>query len=356
MLAGNPGLGKSQVTAHMAAIVSTGGYWPVDGTSAEPGNVVILSAEDDPEDTIRPRLEAAGADLSRVFVLEAVVDQLGGDGEEQRRAFSLRTDLHRLGAMLTDIGGAALIVIDPVTAYLGQTDSHKNAEIRALLAPLSNMAAKFGAAVVCVSHFNKTSGGEALMKITGSLAFVAAARAAFVVVKDPEDECRRLFLAMKNNLGSDQGGLAFTVQSAQVTCLTGTIETSRVVWDAAPVTMTADQAIAAQGDQEDRSELADAIEFLRQELAGGGVLSRQLRKAADGGGLAWRTVQRAKRALGVVSNKQGMQGGWLWRLPEQTESEECQESPKSATQYEWQPSDSPGGLRERTSREVAIEI
>lgn len=356
MLAGNPGLGKSQVTANMAATVSVGGSWPLDGASCELGNVVILSAEDDPEDTIRPRLEAAGADLSRVFILEAVVEPLTGGAKELRRAFNLKTDLDRLGVMLTDIGGAALIVIDPVTAYLGATDSHKNAEIRALLAPLSDMAGKHGAAVVCVSHFNKASGGEALMKVTGSLAFVAAARAAFVIVKDPEDEHRRLFLPMKNNLGNDHSGLAFTVQSAQVESPTGIIETSRVVWEAGVVAVTADQAIASQGIQEDRGELTGAIEFLREELTDGGVLVKQLRKAADNAGQAWRTVQRAKTVLGVVSSKQGMLGGWIWRLPERSESEERQECLKSATQYEWRPSDSVGALRGKNAEEVEIEI
>lgn len=74
MLAGNPGLGKSQITASMAATVTTGGTWPVDRARCERGNVVFLSAEDDAEDTIRPRLEAAGADLARVYILDAVVD------------------------------------------------------------------------------------------------------------------------------------------------------------------------------------------------------------------------------------------------------------------------------------------
>ena len=133
MLAGNPGLGKSQTAgADMAARVSTGGGWP-DGGRCERGNVVILSAEDDAEDTIRPRLEAAGADLSRVFILDAVVDGYRADGSEAHRAFNLKGDLFRLGRMLEEIDGAALIVIDPITAYLGETDSHKNAEIRARL-------------------------------------------------------------------------------------------------------------------------------------------------------------------------------------------------------------------------------
>lgn len=155
MLAGHPGLGKSQLTASMAAIVTTGGLWPVDKTRCERGNVVFFSAEDDAEDTIRPRLEAAGADLDRIFILDAVME---GNGTRPR-AFNLKADLPRLGQMLEYIGDVALVVIDPVTAYLGDTDSHKNADIRALLSPLGELASRHGAAVVCVSHLNK--GGAA---------------------------------------------------------------------------------------------------------------------------------------------------------------------------------------------------
>src|SRR5690606_23342500 len=126
--------------------VTTGGVWPVDKTRCDRGSVVILSAEDDPADTIRPRLEAVGADLSRVFILDAVIDGYQVEGGAMHRSFNLVEDMARLGNLLTEIGDVALIVIDPITAYLGGADSHKNAEIRALLAPLSDMAANHGAA------------------------------------------------------------------------------------------------------------------------------------------------------------------------------------------------------------------
>src|SRR5205814_734918 len=131
IVAGNPGLGKSQVTLFMAAIASTGGRWPVDKTSCEPGNVIVLSAEDDAADTIRPRLEAARADLGRVYILDAVRDDNGAE-----RPFSLKRDLGRLSELIVRIGDVALIVIDPLTAYVGNTDSHVSAEVRQLMAPV----------------------------------------------------------------------------------------------------------------------------------------------------------------------------------------------------------------------------
>jgi hypothetical protein len=348
MLAGNPGLGKSQVTVSMAAVVSTGGTWPVDLTPCERGHVIFLSAEDDPADTIRPRLEAAGADLSRVFILDAVVESYLSDGGKVVRAFNLAKDMARLGEMLAEIGNVALIVIDPITAYLGEADSHKNAEIRALLSPLSDLASRHGTAVVCVSHLNKSGGGEALMRVTGSMAFVAAARAAFIVAKDQENEARRLFLPLKNNIGNDQTGLAFAVQSAQVKSAAGLIETSRVMWEAEAVTVTADEAMIQQGDPEERSAVEDARQFLTGLLTDGSISSKQIRADAEGAGYSWRTIQRAQKALGIEAVKEGMKGQWVWRLAGPSGREDRQEPPKNAKQIAWQPSHSSGdvgGLR-----------
>lgn len=348
IIAGNPGLGKSQVTVGMAATVSTGGLWPVDGKRCEVGNVIILSAEDDPSDTIRPRLEAAGADLSRVYILDAVLDGPLVGGGETPRAFNLKTDIDHLGSMLKEIGGAALVIIDPITAYLGTTDSHKNAEIRALLSPLAELAGQYGAAVVAVSHFNKNANTEALMRVTGSLAFVAAARAAYVVARDPENEARRLFLPLKNNLGNDQSGLAFTVEAVQVESAIGMIGTSRVVWESSAVTVTAEEAMRPQVNNEERSDLDDAKDFLRGLLADGAVSSNQIRKDADGAGHNWRTIQRAQKDLGVIAFKDGMRGGWNWRLGTLSRPEDSQGVTKTATQNGWQPSGIVGDLRAAT--------
>lgn len=328
----------------MAATVSTGGLWPVDGECCEVGNVILLSAEDDPSDTIRPRLEAAGADLSRVYILDAVRDAPIVAGSETPRAFNLKTDIDQLGRMLKAIGGAALVIIDPITAYLGTTDSHKNAEIRALLSPLAELAGLHGAAVVAVSHFNKNANTEAMMRVTGSLAFVAAARAAYVVARDPEHEARRLLLPLKNNLGNDQTGLAFTVESAQVESAAGRIETSRVVWESSVVTTTAEEAMRPPVHDDERSDLDDAKAFLRELLAKGPVPSKQIRADTEGAGHAWRTIQRAQKALGIVAVKDGMKGGWVWRLDTPSRPEERQDTTKAASKNGWQPSYSSGGL------------
>jgi hypothetical protein len=124
--------------------VTCGTTFP-DGATCEPGSVVFLSAEDDPADTIRPRLDAAGADVSRVHVLEAVRVLLS-DGSPTDKLFNLETDCAHLEAELHERPDVQLIVIDPLSAYLGGTDSHSNAEIRGLLSPLESMAARCGVA------------------------------------------------------------------------------------------------------------------------------------------------------------------------------------------------------------------
>ena len=226
LIAGNPGLGKSQITASMASIVSNGGKWPVDRTECKAGQVVFLSAEDDPADTIRPRLEAAGAVLNKIFIVDAIKD-MNGDGEPVKRSFNLKTDLSKLGHLMDELNEVALLVIDPITAYLGGTDSHKNADIRALLSPLGDFASQYDVAVVCVSHLNKSGGADALMRVSGSLAFVAAARAAYLVAEDTENN-QRVFLPMKNNIGNDGNGLAFDVVGDT---LENGIETSKIDTD-----------------------------------------------------------------------------------------------------------------------------
>jgi energy-coupling factor transporter ATP-binding protein EcfA2 len=313
LLAGHPGLGKSQACLSLAAIVSKGGTWPVDGTPCESGSVLICSAEDDAEDTIRPRLEAAGADLSRCHILEAV-EMREPDGTVTRRGFSLSDDLLRLSAQLAELRDVALVIIDPLTAYLGKTDSHKAADVRAVLAPLGEVAAKHGAAIVAVSHLRKSGAGEAMLQVTGSLAFVAAARAVYIVAKDQADPARRLMLPMKNNLGDDQTGYAFRIESVN---LPGSIETSRVTWEAGRVTVTADEALAPAQASEERTEVAEAADWLRGVIAGGAIEAKDVLRFGEAQGFNGRTVQRARERIGAISKREGFGKGSrvVWTLP-----------------------------------------
>jgi hypothetical protein len=326
ILAGNPGLGKSQVTASIAAIVTTGGYWPVDRSQCTPGDVVFLSAEDDPADTLRPRLEAAGADLNRVHVMESVISGYTPDGHAVNRAFSLQKDIQALSEKLSELGDVAAVVIDPITAYLGEVDSHRNAEVRALMAPLSELAARHSTAIIGISHLNKSAGTEALMRVTGSLAFVAAARAAYLVAQDPEDKARRFFLPMKNNIGPDSSGLAFRIEKAVVQTQSEPLQTSRVIWESDPVLTTADEIMRPQQVPEYGSARREAMEWLQGALSNPTSATEVIRMAANMG-IAEKTLRRAAEMLGVVSQKSGMKSGWTWSLPTKMakESEDAQQ-------------------------------
>jgi hypothetical protein len=320
MIAGHPGLGKSQVTAALAAIVTTGGRWPVDRSVCELGSVILLNAEDDAADTIRPRLEAAGADVSRVEIIEAVTDGFRADGQRQTRGFNLKADLGALDAMLRERQDVALVVIDPVSAYLSGVDTHVNADVRAILAPLGELAARHGVAIVCVSHLNKgganrPGAGDALLRVSGSLAFVAAARAAYLVTSDQDNPARRLFLPAKNNISKDRAGLAFVVESQT---LPGGIETSRVLWEPDPVTITADEAMAALATDDDRSMTEDALELLREILLTGPLPARDVKRQAAEAAISDKALRSARTRLGIVVKREGFGAHTktVWRLPD----------------------------------------
>jgi putative DNA primase/helicase len=309
VIAGHPGLGKSQVALDIAAIVTTDGRWPVDGGRAERGSVIIMSAEDDPEDTIRPRLEAAGADLTICHVIGCVRDQ-DNRGQERKRGFSIVEDLPRLAAELRKIEDVSLVIIDPITAYLGDTDSHRNAEVRAVLAPLAELAAEHRAAVLAISHLRKSGDGDAILRVSGSLAFVAAARAVYLVIRDPGNDRRRLFLPAKNNLGEDRTGYAYQIESAS---LAGEIKTSRIVWEREAVTVTADEALSPRGTGPP-PKLDAAMGWLGELLAQGPLSPVEVQAAAGTAGHAWATVRRAANEIGVEKTKDGYGGGWIWSL------------------------------------------
>ena len=264
LIAGDPGLGKSMITVAMASHVSRGTPWPVDRSCCPQGDTIMVSAEDDPGDTIRPRLDAAGADVSRVHVL-TMVSELDRDGNPRERSFNLAKDIPGLDDLLRQTPECRLVTIDPVSAYLGGTDSHNNADIRALLTPLAAMASRHKVAVVAVTHLNKAQQANALYRASGSLAFVAAARAAYSVTKDPDDPDRRLILPLKNNLGDDRTGFAYTIIEADNGAPV-------LLWEDEPVEMTLEDLANAVTERKPRPR-DEAKSWLRNVLAAGSTIS-----------------------------------------------------------------------------------
>lgn len=305
LFAGDPGLGKSAATIDIAARATRGTAWPDGALSSQPGSVILLSAEDDAEDTIVPRLRVAGANLDKVHILQAV-RHAKPDGDTVLDHFSLATDVIALQDVAVSIGDVLLVIVDPISAYLGDTDSHVNAKVRGVLAPLAQVAQILRFAVVALDHLSK-SNRPALYRPNGSIAFTAAARAVWFFARNPDDPTQHLMLPGKMNLAREQKGLSYSLREAEADIVA-------LTWGGA-VSITADSVLEPE-DIEDRSERMEAMDWLKDYLSGGPVSSKKAYEDAKKAGHAERTLKRAKKALGVISRKDAFNQGWSWELPE----------------------------------------
>jgi Bifunctional DNA primase/polymerase, N-terminal/AAA domain len=319
LIAGLPDEGKGQVLSYMAAQVTNGAEWPLGEGRAPPGNVVIFSDEDDANDTLVPRLAAAGANLDRVEIIKMARD----NGKD--RMFSLVTDLELLRQKIIEVGDVRMVLIDPISAYLGigKIDSFRGTDVRAVLTPLINLAAELRVAIVAVMHFNKKIDvTNALLRISDSLAFGAVARHVFGVIDDEEHE-RKLFVRAKNNVAarSKNKTLAYRFGAREVGVDKATgkvIWAPHIVWDPQYVDVTAVEAMQAAADSKSPGARDAAQKFLREMLAAGPVAKQEIEEAAKANCISDATLRRAKDALNIVAKKSDFKAGWTWQLPEQT--------------------------------------
>lgn len=320
ILDGDPGLGKSQITLDIAARFSTGRPMPFDRSEAEyqPGNVLLLSVEDGLADTIRPRLEAAGADLTRIHAWRHIPESHG------ERPIEFPLDGGALRARVIELG-VKLVIIDPLMAFLGSdTNSYNDQHIRKALHPLAVAAQETGAALIAVRHLTKSGGSAAIYRGGGSIGIIAAARSGLLVAKDPDDptETRRVFAQTKGNLGPTPVALTYRIEAADD-------DTSRVIWEGASE-HTASTLLAQIADEAASvGALGDAKDFLLDALSGAAVTATQIQHQAKEAGIAPATLQRAKKALRISARKDGYgkDSAWHWALP----SEGDHESPKAIT-------------------------
>lgn len=307
VLDGDPGLGKSTLTTEIAARISRGEALP-GADAGEPRGVVLMSAEDGPADTIIPRLAAAGADLSRVYVLQGF---RGPDGEITPLTVPGALDVLERAIRTHN---AALAVIDPLMAFLGgDVGANRDQDVRRAMAPLAAMLERSGAACILVRHLNKAGGSSALYRGGGSIGIIGAARIGLLVARDPDDEDARILAPVKSNLSKPAPALRFRLESAPGS------DVARVVWDAGPVALDADALLAAgQGDDEERSKVQEAADFLRDYLALGPRAVTDVYKDARPEQHHDATLKRAKRLLGIKSEREGFGPGSkvLWSLPD----------------------------------------
>ena len=313
LIAGLPDYGKGQIAAFIAAAVTANVDLPCDEGNATQGNVLWFNAEDGLKDTVIPRLAAAGADRKRVHFVNSV--RIAGE----EKHFSLVTDLHLLRKAINRIGNVVLVIIDPVSAYLGvgKVDSRSATDVRGVLTPLKNMAEELHVAVIGISHFNKKDDiKSALLRVSDSIAYVAAARHVYAVLDDPEDRDSKLFVKAKNNLTRDTKALRYGIGVKTVghdARLGVDIEAPFIVWHSQHVEITANEAMQAAGN---RTAKREARKFLLERLETGPVNSDDIVEEAKQEGIAEKTLRRAKKELGVKSRRQGgTDGTWFWELP-----------------------------------------
>lgn len=305
VIGGQPGLGKSQISINLAAGVTTGKGLPGTGGFNNRGSVIILANEDDAARTIRPRLDAAGADISKVHIVQGVARE-GADVD----MFQLDSDISDLRDRALQIGDVRLIIIDPPSAYLGtKVDSYKDSDVRRVLMPLGNLAQETGAMILLIVHLNKRTDGGAQQRFSGSTAWTAAPRVGFMVVEDPLTK-QRFMLPVKNNIGDDRLGYQYHIAEKLIQYGGQTFKSSYIVWD-----QTTNRSVAELITPPKASRVTvvdDAKEFLEDELAKGPLPVEHIKTSARAAGISWSSVNRAKKELPISSTKTG--DGWTWTL------------------------------------------
>jgi putative DNA primase/helicase len=313
ILGGAPGQGKTTIAIAIAATITIGGRWP-DGSRCDPGNVLIWSGEDDPADTLLPRLLASGGNRSRCYFVSGT--RINGE----MQSFDPSRDMPALEEQAKVIGGVKLLIVDPVVSAV-TGDSHKNTEVRRALQPLVDLTSRLDCATIGITHFSKGgAGSDPALRLSGSIAFAAVARVVLVASKvSGEDGCERRILARaKSNIGPDDGGYEYHIEQAEP--IPG-ISASYISWGQA-VEGTARELLAesdAHDASPERSALDSAADFLRQVLADGVTPVKTIEAEAKSAGVSWASVRRAADKVDVI--KQKCRNGWYWRLPDSLRQE-----------------------------------
>ena len=319
---GDPGVGKSTVTCDLAARVSTGRDWPDGHKGSRPAGVLMLTAEDGLADTVRPRIERASGDLSRVLVLETVP---GADGSP--RPPSLPADLDVITAIIKS-RGIKLVTIDVLNSYLGGTvDSYRDQDIRRALHPLARMAEQTGAAIVALRHLNKAAAiSNALYRGGGSIGIAGQARAVHLCAPDPDDASgkRAVFAPVKVNVGAKAAPLAYHITGDTPDA------PSYIEWLGSDP-HSASELLGMTLDAEDRADRDEVVWWLTDylEANGGEAPFHDILSASRKHGIAERTLKRARDRAGIRYVRKGWASGTIWQLPGESSGPSGPSGPQS---------------------------
>ncbi|HEX3149551.1 MAG TPA: AAA family ATPase [Gemmataceae bacterium] len=296
LLDGDPEMGKSLLTIDIAARLSLGVPMPDGAPVDRPGTTILISAEDGAADTIRPRADAAGADLDRII--------LPGFGD---RLPVLPDHIAKLEEMIRTVG-ADLLVLDPLMAFLPpRVAANVDQCVRQALTPLTNLAARTGCTILLVRHLAKRNDDRAAHRGVGSMGILAAVRSALFVAPHPSDYTLNVLSASKLNVGRRPPSLGYRVVAQPASPAT-------IEWTG-PIDLTADDLCRPPKSTE--CKIRDrAIDWLKCELAAGPRKAADIYAAAALAGIPERTLQRAKSNMPAKSHRVWDQkterGEWYW--------------------------------------------
>jgi hypothetical protein len=310
VLDGDPGLGKSTFLADITARVSSHGIG-FNQRQGPTGDVIFLSAEDCLEDTVRPRLEAAGANLERIHTIRCMVQ-----GEEERPV-EIPADLPFIDDMI-DRYKAKLFILEPLAAYLCGADANKDQEIRRVLYKLSRIAEKRNCAVITMRHLNKHMGGKAIYRGNMSIGVIGHARVGLLVAEDPDDQEKRILAMPKINCGPRQQSLRFgleVVPELEV-CRIAWLGTSPYYGDELLAEVTPEKKEQQQYEASKLETCTQLLNAILQE-ANRQKLIRAVKQELVNAGYSQRTIERAAAKLGceVIREADGTAPVYSWRLP-----------------------------------------
>ncbi len=314
ILGGAPGQGKTTIAIAFAATVTSGGRFP-DGSRCDPGNVLIWSGEDDPADTLLPRLMVAGGDRRRCYFVS------GTRSNGAVRSFDPSKDMDALETQAKLIGGIKLLVVDPVVSAV-TGDSHKNTEVRRALQPIVDLTSRLDCVAIGITHFSKGGAGtDPAQRLSGSVAFSAVARVVMVAAKvsGEEGSDRRILARAKSNIGPDDGGYEYHIEQAEP--IPG-ISASFISWGQA-ISGSARELLAEPEGRDGgskKSAVESAADFLCQVLASGSTPVNTIKDEAMKAGVSWASVKRAtEERVSVIKTKSA--DAWYWKLPDMLHQE-----------------------------------
>jgi hypothetical protein len=312
IVTGRPSASKSTLTIDIAARITRGAKWP-DGTGSAPkGGVLMFGSEDSPSMVVIPRLIAAGADREMVRIVDGAED----GRKEWLQAITIDRDLGLIRQELDDFPECRLIIFDPLSQYI-DCEENSNAQTRAVLVSLVELARERNVVILAILHQNKKTDLATTQRIAGASAYGQIARHIIGVGDDPDDETigkgrRRAMVVAKNNLGVENSGQLYHLESAAN-------GQPRIVWAAGTVEMDAEcinrKPAGVKREQQDLR--SDAVDSLRAFLLSGAKLATEANDHMDQLGFKERAVKHAKKTLHVRTSQRvvgGNRAHW-WGLP-----------------------------------------